>query len=332
MFVRFCTITFLHTDEPRKRNISFVGTADYVPPELLGMDNNSTVSFPAMDFWSIGVLLYQCLYNITPFNAPNEYLTFKKIEEHNYEFPANREISDEAKDLISKFLNPIVNERLGMNAGFLEIKEHLFFIDHMSSLSTNNASLDEIWSWNALKTRKAPTYPATPLNSPVNDPIQARNRPSSAYMADGLPMDANVTPIDINVASNFSGAKNELEDEMKQSAKSSKSNSASDSQYDRWNEFLHSSEKIEMGSAVELSKMWGMSCEKYVMLLTNMRRILLIDSIKMQLKHDIPRSSIVECLIVDKHNFKLRQVKKNMKFRCIGATSQEWKKAFQKIC
>ena len=111
-------------NKKRQRKGSFVGTAQYVPPELLNKD--SEISFAAMDFWALGILIYQCLLNKTPFNAPNDYLTFKRIEEHNIEMPDT--LSDNAKNVINEFLIADFKQRLGMREeGYDEIKKHPFF-------------------------------------------------------------------------------------------------------------------------------------------------------------------------------------------------------------
>ena len=110
-------------DSPKQaRKGSFVGTAQYVPPELLNKD--SEMSYAGMDFWALGILIYQCLLDKTPFNAPNEYLTFKKIEEHNYEMPDI--LSESAKSIIDGFLTQDFKKRLGMK-GYHQIKQHPFF-------------------------------------------------------------------------------------------------------------------------------------------------------------------------------------------------------------
>ncbi|KAJ1672132.1 serine/threonine protein kinase, partial [Spiromyces aspiralis] len=58
-----------------KRANSFVGTAEYVSPELL---KDKAVT-KASDVWAIGCIAYQLLAGRPPFKAPNEYLTFQKI-------------------------------------------------------------------------------------------------------------------------------------------------------------------------------------------------------------------------------------------------------------
>lgn len=67
----------------RKRKVSFVGTAQYVSPEVL----NGNAAHPAIDLFSYGSIIYQMLCGTFAFNAPNEYLIFQKINKLNYEIP-----------------------------------------------------------------------------------------------------------------------------------------------------------------------------------------------------------------------------------------------------
>src|SRR5690606_5568759 len=62
---------------------SFVGTAEYVSPELLVHKS----ACKASDLWAFGCIIYQLLAGRPPFKAANEYLTFQKIVGLEYEFP-----------------------------------------------------------------------------------------------------------------------------------------------------------------------------------------------------------------------------------------------------
>lgn len=63
---------------------SFVGTAEYVSPELL---ENKYCGKPG-DIWAFGCILYQMIAGKPPFKAANEYLTFQKITKLQYAFSA----------------------------------------------------------------------------------------------------------------------------------------------------------------------------------------------------------------------------------------------------
>jgi 3-phosphoinositide dependent protein kinase-1 len=96
---------------------SFVGTAEYVSPELL-TDKNAC---KASDLWAFGCIIYQLLAGRPPFKAGNEYQTFQKIVGLEYTFPDG--FPPLAKDLVERLLvlDPVT--RLPME----HIKNHAFF-------------------------------------------------------------------------------------------------------------------------------------------------------------------------------------------------------------
>ena len=111
------------TDE---RKSTFVGTADYVSPEmLLGREASYT-----MDVWALGCLLFQMLVGKPPFRAGSEYLTFQKVQAALYQTPVD--VDRQAADLIGKLLVAEPEDRLGCGpeghgAGYAAIKAHPFF-------------------------------------------------------------------------------------------------------------------------------------------------------------------------------------------------------------
>ena len=52
-------------DEPRKRKNSFVGTAQYVSPELL----TDKPVCPSSDLWAFGCIIYQMIAGLPPFRS-----------------------------------------------------------------------------------------------------------------------------------------------------------------------------------------------------------------------------------------------------------------------
>lgn len=51
--------------EPGERRVSFVGTADYIAPEVL---HNTSVTY-ATDLWGLGCLVYQMIAGTPPFRV-----------------------------------------------------------------------------------------------------------------------------------------------------------------------------------------------------------------------------------------------------------------------
>lgn len=77
---------------------SFVGTAEYVSPELL----DSKYCGKPGDIWAFGCILYQMVAGKPPFKATNEYLTFQKITKLQYAFSAGFPLI--LRDLIKQIL------------------------------------------------------------------------------------------------------------------------------------------------------------------------------------------------------------------------------------
>jgi serine/threonine-protein kinase greatwall len=101
------------------------GTPDYLAPELLSKDMTHG---PPVDLWAIGVILYEFLLGIPPFNAPTAHEIFNNIRNRDIYWPEDEEeagaaaaavveengneddeeetlISPQARDLIDKLLN-----------------------------------------------------------------------------------------------------------------------------------------------------------------------------------------------------------------------------------
>ncbi|KAL3453368.1 kinase-like domain-containing protein [Aspergillus insuetus] len=108
----------LDSDMPEEeRASSFVGTAEYVSPELL-TDKNAC---KASDLWAFGCIIYQLLAGRPPFKAGNEYQTFQKIVALDYEFPFG--FPAVARDLVERLLVLDPARRLPIE----HIKNHEFF-------------------------------------------------------------------------------------------------------------------------------------------------------------------------------------------------------------
>lgn len=100
-----------------ERAASFVGTAEYVSPELL---TDKAAGKPS-DIWAFGCIIYQLLVGRPPFKAGSEYLTFQKIVSLEYEFPAG--FPPAARDLVERCLVLDPTRRLTVE----HIRNHEFF-------------------------------------------------------------------------------------------------------------------------------------------------------------------------------------------------------------
>ncbi|XP_067859785.1 3-phosphoinositide-dependent protein kinase 1-like [Heptranchias perlo] len=119
----FGTAKVLSSDSTQARANSFVGTAQYVSPELL----TEKSACKSSDLWALGCIIYQLVAGLPPFRAGNEYLIFQKIIKLEYEFP--EKFFPKAKDLVQQLLVFEHTKRLGCEemGGHGLLKAHPFF-------------------------------------------------------------------------------------------------------------------------------------------------------------------------------------------------------------
>ncbi|KAE8714182.1 Protein kinase PINOID 2 [Hibiscus syriacus] len=109
---------------------SFVGTHEYLAPEVISGQGHGS----AVDWWTLGVFLYEMLYGITPFKGEDNGKTLINILKQPLTFPrisikSGKEYEEIVKvqDLISKLLVKNPKKRIGSLKGSAEIKRHELF-------------------------------------------------------------------------------------------------------------------------------------------------------------------------------------------------------------
>ena len=113
------------------------GTAEYMAPEMVLEKGHE---FP-IDWWAVGILIYEMLIGISPFFNKNRNKLFEKIVTMTPIFPDrkryNLPYSDELVDLITKLLDKKPASRLGSVGDAKEVLSHPWFadVDHDKLLS-----------------------------------------------------------------------------------------------------------------------------------------------------------------------------------------------------
>ncbi|XP_073013856.1 serine/threonine-protein kinase OXI1-like [Typha latifolia] len=100
---------------PEKSN-SFVGTEEYVAPEIIIGNGHDF----AVDWWSLGILLYEMLYGRSPFRGQNRKETFYRILKADPDLVGKR---TPLRDLIARLLEKDPDKRIRCE----EVKRHEFF-------------------------------------------------------------------------------------------------------------------------------------------------------------------------------------------------------------
>lgn len=96
------------------------GTLDYLAPEMV---ENKAHDY-AVDNWTLGILSYEFLYGVPPFEAETQSDTFRRILKVDLSFPPAPLVSVEAKNLISRLLVKDSSKRLSLQ----NIMEHPWII------------------------------------------------------------------------------------------------------------------------------------------------------------------------------------------------------------
>ena len=100
---------------------SFCGTPDYIAWEIVANKEYTH----SVDWWSLGVLIFELVSGKTPFRAKSSDLIYENVIDLNIQWTSA--IAGQCKDVIQKLLVANAAFRLGHRLGSPEIKMHMWF-------------------------------------------------------------------------------------------------------------------------------------------------------------------------------------------------------------
>ncbi|KAL9365638.1 hypothetical protein Peur_043511 [Populus x canadensis] len=290
-------ITVLPNAASDDKACTFVGTAAYVPPEVL---NSSPATF-GNDLWALGCTLYQMLSGTSPFKDASEWLIFQRIIARDLRFPDY--FSEEARDLIDHLLDIDPSRRPGAGrGGYAVLKNHPFF---------------EGVDWKNLRGETPPKLVLEPMaQSGDND-----HDPGSPFNPTHIG-DSSMTQNDGNVGVSSSAE-----------ATSHITRLASIDSFDsKWQQFLDPGESVVMISMVK--KLQKLTSKKVQLILTNKPKLIYVDPSKLMVKGNIiwsDNSDDLSVQVTSPSHFKICTPKKVRSFEDVKQRAWQWKKAIESL-
>lgn len=106
-YLKLTDFGFAKILKPGHKTYTLCGTPEYIAPEILTNKGHDK----GVDWWTLGILIYEFLTGIDPFNADSPSAIYKKILALDYSFPSS--CSSEGKSIVKRLLQPDISKRFG---------------------------------------------------------------------------------------------------------------------------------------------------------------------------------------------------------------------------
>jgi len=120
--IKVCDFGFAKIVPPGSNTWTLCGTPEYLAPEIILNKGHGK----AVDWWALGVLIYEMLAGYPPFYADDRMQMYRQILSGKIAYPSHT--SKESRDIVSKLLTQDLSRRLGnLRGGGRDIRAHAWF-------------------------------------------------------------------------------------------------------------------------------------------------------------------------------------------------------------